>query len=109
MSYPWNQARLYHPHTNKTVEEYRYRRPLHSSAMKELLGLGAKAKLPREGMDPVYIQGVKVWVNPEPMARTFQREAGMKMKHSATHRVRCNCPMCGEEMSAGRLNQHTCK
>lgn len=72
----------------------------HSSEVRELLGLGPKAKLPLDGMPARYIDGVKVWVNPH-----MPHASGRK---SSVHRVRCMCPDCGQELSLGRLHQHVC-
>jgi hypothetical protein len=76
-------------------------RPVHSSAMLQLLGVSG-SKLPAEGMPAREIQGIRVWVAPLP-----PREPGQRGKRS-THRVRCACPDCGAEVSAGRLFQHRC-
>lgn len=93
--------RLYDPRfLQRHGNDCYHNRPLHSDQMKILLGLPPKAKLPAEGMDPCYIQGVRVWVNPLP-------PHGNRM-HAGFHRVRAQCPHCGEDMSAGRLNQHVC-
>jgi hypothetical protein len=69
---------------------------MHSDEMLKALGV---RKLPRDGMEPRQIQGITVWVTP---AVTF---AGRK---SSKHRVMCECPDCGKQMSAGRLHQHVC-
>lgn len=94
-------------------------RPVHSHIMKGLLGLASSDKLPREGMPPRFVQAteksrfghtvhwdVKVWVNPlvgEAEPGTYRRLA-----KRSTHRVMCECPHCGKQMSAGRLFQHSC-
>lgn len=96
MAYPHNQARLYNP-ASMRLERGAYRHPAHSDTMKALLGI--PGKLPAEGMDPVYIQGVKVWIETLETAKWCKE----------FHRVKCECPACGKVMSAGRLNQHTCK
>ena len=95
----YNQARLYNPTYLAARDATIYRYPAHSSTMLELLGLPPKAKLPKDGMNAVMIQGVEVWITPLDIARAKKQ----------FHRVRCECPICGEEMSAGRLNQHICK
>ncbi len=64
--------------------------PMHSGEMMEALGLRAGAHLPREGLPPRLIQGVRVWVAPfQDMGPLDQRH------HSSTHRVMCECPDCG--------------
>ena len=84
---------------------------------KKYFGLEPKAKWPAQGMNnpdgstkDVFVQGdygkVRLWVNPEPMTRTFQRAARIKVRKSSTHRLQCMCPVCGSVMSAGRLQQH---
>jgi hypothetical protein len=75
-------------------------RQVHSAAMLQLLGV---TKLPVEGMLSRKIQGITVWVRALP-----PRPADRRTKRS-THRVRCLCPDCGVELSAGRLFQHKCK
>lgn len=81
----------------------------HADGMKQLLGLGYKAKLPREGMAPRVIQGVKVWVEPAKPQRTVERWGKLYMMKSSAHRVMAECPHCGQHLSAGRLHQHKCK
>lgn len=85
-------------------------RSMHSSEMLEVLGV-VGGKLPREGLPARDVQGVQVWVAPfVPKIRKvwngFQHVE--KEVKSSTHRVRCKCPKCGAEMSAGRLFQHIC-
>lgn len=80
-----------------------------SGGMKILLGLRPQDPLPLEGMPARDIQGfdddkpitIKVWVDPIRPLKFGPRRM--------THRVRCECPDCGEKMSAGRLHQHRCK
>lgn len=73
----------------------------HSNGMKILFGLNPKQKWPAEGLPARTINGIKIWVNPL---------QGEKPNHGKrhTHRVRAKCPYCGQEMSAGRINQHRC-
>ena len=94
-------------------------RHVHSSTMRELLGLDHTAKLPREGMpvrmveltghplngEPLF---AKVWVNPLPERDVGVRNQWGRLVKRSTHRVSCECPLCGKQMSAGRLFQHTC-
>lgn len=90
-----------------------------SREIRALLGLAEGEGLPREGMGSTMIQGVirhgaerditvpvKVWVTPLP-ERTPD-EAKRQGKRS-THRVLCQCPVCGHVLSVGRLAQHECK
>lgn len=72
---------------------------MHSSEVKMLLGLPAKAKLPAEGMKPIVIYGITVWVEPI--------KEGGNARHQ--HRVMAMCRTCGAKVSAGRLHQHKCK
>jgi hypothetical protein len=73
--------------------------PAQSSLVKRLLGLGVNQPLPKEGMPPRLIQGVKVWVVPLVERPHLRRNfAGL--------RVRCSCPVCGKEFALGRLAQH---
>lgn len=78
----------------------------HSKTVRELLGLKRTAKLPAEGMPEQQVQGIVVWVNPAPAPVYVQRWGKTVLLHRATHRVMARCPICGEEMSAGRLHQH---
>lgn len=79
-----------------------------------LLGI-TNSKLPKEGIEPREIQGVRnfkrgdrnaeavrisVWVKPS--------TAGGSTNGSRPHRVVCACPGCGQEFSVGRLWQHVC-
>lgn len=83
-------------------------RNAHASHIKEMLGL--PSKLPREAVPAQVIQGVKVWVKAAPALEVYQHYTGQtRVRHRATHRVMCECPHCGEEMSVGRLHQHKCK
>ena len=71
-----------------------------NSGIKILLGLRPEQPLPAEGLPAREIQGVKVWIDP----------LGEKQKQRRmTHRIRCECPDCGQKMSVGRLHQHICK
>lgn len=69
----------------------------HTSEIFRLLGLTG-SHLPKEGMPPRLIQGIKVWVNPIKWPHPLRK--------SSTHRVMAECPVCGKTMSAGRLHQH---
>lgn len=84
-------------------------RNAHSSEMRELLGLGAKGKLPVGSMPKRLIQGIEVWVEPQTDLGTCQRWGKTVKVKSSAHRVMARCPCCGEAMSAGRLHQHVCK
>lgn len=97
----YSQARLYDPtHTYRVNEAGRCQRfPAHSNTLRMLMGMRDKAKLPMEGMPSVMVQGVQVWV----IAREM-----FNPKAPRAHRLIARCPQCGEDMSAGRLNQHTC-
>lgn len=62
-------------------------------------------KLPVDGAPATYVRfqkwNVRVWIDPLP-PRT---STGRQHKRS-THRVMCECPRCGAQLSAGRLEQH---
>jgi hypothetical protein len=73
-----------------------------SHHVKRMLGVGEKWNLPKEGMPPRLIQGIKVWVTPLP-----EMPAGRRTKRSA-HRVLAECPDCKRTVSVGRLRQHVC-
>lgn len=93
-------------------------RPLHSHRMLQLLEV---TKLPHAGMPARMLPGVRldaqgqktpveirIWVAPfVPKFRPGWNGAPVRVK-SSTHRVRCKCPGCGCELSAGRLFQHVC-
>lgn len=80
----------------------------HHNHLREMLGL--PKKLPKEGVPPQIIQGIKVWVEPHrPKVRTDKLTGSMKLVKSSKHRVMAECPLCGEHLSAGRLHQHKCK
>jgi hypothetical protein len=64
--------------------------------VRQLFGL-PRSNLPREGVLPIVVRGVRLWIEP---ARGFDVRR---------HRVRAECPACGQEMSAGRLHQHVCR
>jgi hypothetical protein len=74
----------------------------HSDEIREMLGLGHKAKLPVEGLHGQTIQGVRVWITALP-----DRPKGGHKR--STHRVLAMCPSCLRVVSAGRLHQHKCK
>jgi len=59
------------------------------------LGLDPKRHLPDAGLPPRFIAGTLVWVAPVTTKR-----------NRFTHRVICQCPVCGTTLSAGRLFQH---
>lgn len=89
-------------------------RVAHSSAMLQLLGV--KGKLPRLGLPAVLLPGINAqgkpvqiltWVVPLVGEAPPRKWGGGKQKRCA-HRVRCACPCCGTEVSAGRLFQHVC-
>lgn len=81
----------------------------HSRAMRVLLGLAPEAKLPREGMEPRIVQGIKVWVTPlMGPHRQYYGWGRVRTVKSSTHRVLAECPSCGRVLSAGRLHQHVC-
>jgi hypothetical protein len=51
---------------------------------------------------------ISVWVAPF-VPKFSKRMDGTPVRvKSSTHRVRCSCPGCGAELSAGRLFQHVC-
>lgn len=77
-------------------------RPASSHEVNVMLGLREKEKLPREGMPPRELQGIRVWVTPLP-----GRPKGSRWKRS-THRVLAECPDCRQVVSVGRLAQHEC-
>lgn len=74
-------------------------RPVHAHTMAQLLGV--TGNYPAVGLPPREVQGIRVWVNPLPPRGPGERKR-------STHRVRCLCPGCGRELSAGRLFQHDC-
>lgn len=61
--------------------------------IREALGLDPNKHLPKEGMGPVMIGNVEVFIVPKVSSRRI-------------HRVMCICPVCKNTMSAGRLAQH---
>jgi hypothetical protein len=89
-------------------------RALHSGRMLQLLEV---TKLPLEGMPARMLPGIasdgkpveiRVWVAvhvPKFRKDYYGRDVRVK---SSSHRVRCACPGCGAELSAGRLFQHVC-
>lgn len=94
------------------------RRSVHSHVMLRLLEVRA---LPREGMPARMLPGrdstgahteIRVWVAPHvPKFRKAWNGAEYveKLVKTSVHRVRCECPGCGAELSAGRLFQHLCR
>lgn len=91
-----NLPRARHAFTSPRGFRYAHTRDLFA-----LMGHPNAAKWPDAGLPARAVQGIWVWVlprnPPEPGARKSSR-----------HRVRCLCPSCGREVSAGRLSQHTC-
>jgi hypothetical protein len=81
-----------------------------------VLGIKATAHLPREGALPVHVPlrvwfpraawtiDVRVWI--APAFANGRRFPSGRMWKSSRHRVMCECPSCGTELSAGRLHQH---
>lgn len=65
---------------------------------KRLAPFGYKrgAHFPKEGRQSRMVDGVAVWIEPEP-------EGGNRRKR---HRMKAQCPSCGLQLSAGRLEQH---
>ncbi len=68
----------------------------HSHHVKRMLGLDVNKHLPAEGMAPMLIQGISVYVKP----------LDPKRKSARQHRVMAICPLCNKHMSAGRIHQH---
>ena len=69
------------------------------------------AKLPVNGASPRFVNvplrrdgfvHAVVWINPLPE----QLPMNGRMWKRSTHRVMCQCPVCGRTLSAGRLHQH---
>lgn len=72
---------------------------MQSGELMEALGLKAGGHLPDQGMPPVQIEGVTVYVLP--------KSASTGGRKSSKHRVMAVCPVCNRHMSAGRLaSQH---
>ena len=84
---------------------YRWARPAHSGYVLSLLGV---KRLPEAGMEPRYIQGIKVWVEPLKGERPLSFSPGGQRRFGKRqgHRVMAACPRCSKIMSAGRLPQH---
>lgn len=59
-------------------------------------------KLPVQGMEPVKVFDVRVWVTPLP-----PREPGSRHRRM-NHRLQCECPRCAWKGSVGRIEQHAC-
>jgi hypothetical protein len=76
----------------------------------KLLGLNPNRHLPERGMSCQFIQRefgkrkyhILIWITPKAEAAEIAKETKNRFKH----RVLCNCPACGKEMSYGRLGQH---
>lgn len=80
----------------------------HHDDLKVMLGL--PKKLPREGVPPQIIQGIKVWVEPAAAPVLVSKWGGKpRPVKRSTHRVMAECPLCGVHLSAGRLHQHKCE
>lgn len=77
--------------------------PVHNHHMMEKMGVTG-GKWPDAGLPPRMVDGIKVWVNP----RAPKADRALGVRKSSTHRVMCECPGCGDHMSAGRLFQHRC-
>ena len=86
-------------------EKYGMRFTADSAAMLKLIGVTGP-KLPKEAIEPRYIQGIRVWVEPH-VPRYSKRDPSVELKTSK-HRVLCECPNCGHVLSVGRLHQHLC-
>lgn len=86
-------------HTNR-IQSPRYPRNYADSRdMFTLLGVQGD-HWPDAGVPPLFVQGIRVWV--EPIRR---REDGRK---SSKHRVKFLCPNCTKTFSVGRMHQHEC-
>lgn len=92
-----------------------HRANVHSQYMQMLLGL-PNGKLPREGLPARYVAGfnemresvqIELWV--KPLVGVAPLNVYGRREKRSSHRVRCKCPGCGTELSAGRLFQHNCK
>lgn len=93
------------------------RHSVHSHVMLRLLGVKS---LPRLGMPLILLPGISsdgkpvrisTWVAPHvPKFRKVWNGSAYvdKLVKTSVHRVRCACPGCGIELSAGRLFQHVC-
>lgn len=68
------------------------------------LGLPHGHKWPAEGIAPMMMDGIKVWVKPA----NPKEDKAQGVRKSSKHRVMCECPGCKRTMSAGRLFQHKC-
>jgi hypothetical protein len=88
------------------------RRVVHSSAMLQMLGV---SELPKLGLPLTFLPGtnslgqpvqISVWV--APLVGDAPVNAYGRKQRRCAHRVRCKCPGCGTELSAGRLFQHEC-
>ena len=71
------------------------------------LGLDPNKHLPDEGVRAKMLSNVVVFVWPKQFAASEAKRSANVFKH----RLRCWCPKCSKELSAGRLHQHlkTCK
>ncbi len=74
-----------------------------------LLFLGAKnSRIPDEGLPCRMLGNVNVWATDKATMQVekAQRDGHIGNKRAVVHRVKAECPECGECMSAGRLHQH---
>lgn len=72
--------------------------PIDNDTLKALLGV--KGKLPSEGVEPVMVQNVRVWVLSK--AEVSHRDV------KRPHRIMAACPKCWKTVPASRLQQHRC-
>jgi hypothetical protein len=88
-------------------------RVAHSHSMRKLLGV--TGDLPALGLPATLLPGtnnqgqpvqILTWV--VPLVGDAPRGPTGRAQKRSTHRVRCKCPGCGDEVSAGRLFQHVC-
>lgn len=70
--------------------------PAWSGDVMEMLGLPRNGHLPKEAMPERQIQGFRVWVNSVETAR----------ERGQFHRIRVECPKCGQDVPFGRMRQH---
>ena len=77
-----------------------------SNQVKEHFGLREHEPWPDEGMDPIQVNGVTLYVEP---LRTRDERKFLWNGHKCyrnPHRLRAICPVCGRPMSYGRIDQH---
>lgn len=78
--------------------------PAQNREVLEMLGV-ATSRLPKEGLEPRLVQGIKVWVKP-----AYPKLEGVPLRDQrkeSRHRIMVECPACKKEMSLGRLHQHS--